>query len=123
MAEQTNVANFTRIEDFVSLYANNVQFEQSEFDLKLIFGQLDQVEGKTRVEQHGSVTISWLQAKIFLYFLQLNLAGYEHLHGKIKVPDSLLPPPIELPTEQEVDPALREMAELFKTLRERFFFP
>jgi hypothetical protein len=61
MAEPTNagpVGDFQRVDDFNSYYANNIQFEWSQFDLKLIFGQLDQSAGKVRVEQHSAVTRS-----------------------------------------------------------------
>jgi hypothetical protein len=65
MAEPTNagpVGDFQRVDDFNSYYANNIanniQLEWSQFDLKLIFGQLDQSAGKVRVEQHSAVTRS-----------------------------------------------------------------
>src|SRR3990167_11504158 len=76
MAEQTNgvpTLNFQHTDDFISLYANNVQFEQSAFDLKLIFGELNQAGGKALVDQHSSMTIPWGQAKLLLYYLQVNI--------------------------------------------------
>jgi len=54
---------FARVEDFVNYYANNVQFEASSFDLKVIFGQLQQSHG-TQVLQECAVTVPWVQAKL-----------------------------------------------------------
>lgn len=124
MAEQTNVAptlDFERTEDFIPLYANNVQFEQSAFDLKIIFGELNQSQSKVRVEQHSSVTISWAQAKLMAYYLQLNIAGYETQMGKIKIREDLVPVAIPpLSPEQEKDPKIREFFDIAKGLREQF---
>ena len=124
MAEQTNAApaiSFQRTEDFISLYANNFQFEQSAFDLKLIFGQLDQSKGKAHVDQHSSVTIPWVQAKLLMYYLQVNLAGFEMQYGKIKIPNDLLPPPVPpVPSEQKNVPKIEELFELVKNIREQF---
>jgi hypothetical protein len=124
MAEQTNTPPgiFERVEEFDALYANNVQIEQSVFDLKMVFGQLDQSQpGKMRVEQHTSITISWVQAKLLLFYLQLNIAGYESQNGKIKIPDDVMPVPIPpLTPEQENDPKFRELFEVFKAVRDQF---
>ena len=124
MAEQTNGAPatfFQRTEDFISLYANNFQVEQSAFDLKLIFGELNQSENKVRVDQHSSVTIPWVQAKLLIYYLQVNLAGFEVQRGKIKIPNDLLPSPVPpVPSEQKNDPKIQELFELIKKIREQF---
>ena len=124
MAEQTNVVptlNFQRTDDFISLYANNIQFEQTAFDLKLIFGELNQAGGKVLIDQHSSVTIPWGQAKLLLYYLQLNIAGYELENGKIKIRGDLVPLPIgPLPAGQEDNPKVRELFEVVKNLREQF---
>lgn len=66
---------FKRSEEFAALYANNVQMEMSAWDLKFIFGQLDQAEGF--VEQHTSITVSWQQAKIMAYFLVANVVNQQ----------------------------------------------
>jgi len=77
-SEQTpaSQSQFERDEDFLPVYANNVLFEPSVWDLKMIFGQLDQSEGKAVVEQHTAVTIPWAQAKVLSYYLQVNLTAY-----------------------------------------------
>jgi hypothetical protein len=94
MAEQTPPqasAEIRRATDLVSMYANNVHFELSIWDLKFIFGELQQHEGKEIIEQRLSVTIPWLQVKIMSLFLQLHVAFYEAWQGKINVPPNFLP--------------------------------
>jgi hypothetical protein len=94
--------SFRRSDDFVARYANNVQVESSAFDVKMVFGILDQ-SGLTKappdpqpfVEQHTSINLSWAEMKLLIYFLQLHLAGYEKDNGKVKIPVTALPP--ELP--------------------------
>jgi len=124
MAEETSTTpglQFKRIDDFISLYANNIQIEQTAFDLKLVLGELDQSQGKVRVEQHSSVTISWGQAKLLVYYLQLNIAGYELQMGKVKVREDLVPAPFpQLSPEQEKDPKIRELFNILKSIREQF---
>ena len=85
---------FERDEDFASLYANNVQFETSVWDLKIIFGQLDQSRPSGRVDQHTAITLPWLQAKIMAFYLSANVALYEADNGKIQIPLSLQPQPL-----------------------------
>lgn len=51
MAEQSEIKpkpepEIRRREDFASVYANNCYFEASTFDIKLIFGNLDQRGGR-----------------------------------------------------------------------------
>jgi hypothetical protein len=65
------------------------------------------------------MTVSWVQAKLILYYLQTNIAGFEHFHGeKIKIPDDVLPPPVPEPTDDI--PKVRQMHEIFKKIREEF---
>ena len=89
----TDKLNFKRREDeFDSLYANNVQFEASVWDLKMVFGELDQSSGSTIVEQHTAVTVSWPEAKIMVYYFLVNLIGYQTRNGPIGIPAAVLPP-------------------------------
>jgi hypothetical protein len=81
-----------RNEDFTTLYANNVLFEPSVWDLKLIFGELDQSTVPNVIAQHTAVSISWLQAKLMSYFLQGQIAAYEADNGTIRVPPAVIPP-------------------------------
>lgn len=117
----TTQSDFIRSEDFFSYYANNVRFEQSLFDLKLVFGQLDQAEGDAKIVQDVSVTIPWLQAKLCLYWLQLNLALYEEINGSISIPENLLPPVPSEPTgDQKNEPNAERIWELVTKMREQF---
>ncbi len=123
MVEQPQAAppmEFSRADDFASVYANNVQFELSVWDFKLIFGEIDQRTGKVAVEQHTSVTLPWLQAKLFQFYLQVNLAVFEVQNGKIKVPKELLPPLPPLPEELANNPQMKSAFDLIKKLHEEF---
>ena len=103
------------------MYANNAQFELSSWDLKIIFGELNQSGGKTTVEQHTAVTVSWVQAKLFAYYLQVNIAFYELQHGKIAIPKETLPPePPPIPEELANDPQAKAANQLFKKMRGEF---
>ncbi len=128
MAEKMNINDaqktgaFRRMDDFIAEYANNFQLEQSTFDLKLIFGQLDQSEGAAVIQQHTAMTIPWASAKLLMYYLQLNIAGYELQNGKIKIPNELIPPPADrLPKEEEEsNPNLKKLFDLVESLRKQF---
>jgi hypothetical protein len=87
------------------IYANNVSFEPSLWDLKLIFGQLDQHGETPSVDWHTAATIPWLCAKIVSYYLQMNIAGYEAGNGKIRIPAEAIPPPIDPPSGDSEDEA------------------
>ena len=118
MAEQTPPPaplEFRRAGDFVSLYANNVQFETSLWDLKLIFGLLNQHEGKEVIQQHTSVNIPWLQAKLGSLYLQMILVAYEISNGKISIPPQLLPqvPPLG---DNVTDPRAIEVIEAWRKI-------
>ena len=86
---------YERIDAFREMYANNVRFEASTWDIRTIFGVLDQSEGETVVRQHTAMNVSWAQAKLIIYFLYLNVLIHEESNGPITVPASVQPPPIE----------------------------
>ena len=62
--EQSTAIERSQTEDFRNTYANNVLFETSVWDLKMIFGQLDQRLGQNAVVQHTAVAVPWPQVKI-----------------------------------------------------------
>lgn len=95
-------------EDFAALYANNVQAESSAWDLKVIFGILDQSSQPPKVVQHTSINLPWTQIKILLYFMRVNLAIQEAQNGKVVIPPSIMPP----------DPAKLDLAGFTPELRE-----
>ncbi len=119
---QSPPVGFVRHENFESWYANNVQIYPSEWDVKLVFGELDwPTGGNLVVQQHTAMTLSWLQAKILQYFLSLNVEAHEMQYGKIKVPASVMPPEAQRPTgDLANDPASRRLYELIETKRKQF---
>ncbi|MGA3086864.1 MAG: DUF3467 domain-containing protein [Thermodesulfobacteriota bacterium] len=110
-----------RREDFSSVYANNCYLEPSPFDLKLIFGILDQQGGKPAIEQHTQVNLSWPEAKLVSFLLQFQIAAHEIENGKIKIPSRAFPPePPPIPKELESDPLVKKFREIFIKMREDF---
>jgi hypothetical protein len=117
------------LEDFASLYANNVVYEASVWDLKLIFGQLDQkllepAEGKTvTVDYHTAITLPWEAIKLMIYYLRANLATHEIESGPIKLPDRVLPPqtPLPLPEDIAAKPQAKAAAEANQRIWEEEF--
>lgn len=112
-----------RSEDFTSAYANHSFLEPSAWDLKIIFGELDQSVEPLVVQQHSSITLPWPQAKVFLYFLRLQVAAHEMANGKINLPPGVIPPEIEKPTEEQLkqEPKAMEAYEAFKKIRKEMF--
>ena len=108
-----------RSEEFASLYANNVQIEISVWDLKMIFGQLDQsIPAPGRVEQHTAMAIPWIQAKLLAYYLQANIILHESDSGKISVPLNVQPPELlPLPDELKDNEAARAARAQIEQLR------
>jgi hypothetical protein len=121
--EQQNVAQQQlrnqRTDDFVSAYSNNVVFEQSVWDLKITFGQLDQSAGV--IEQHTAITIPWSIAKLSLYYLAAQVAGYEAVNGKIMMTRDTLPtPPFPPPVEYKDNSDFQKVYTVMTRLYEEF---
>ena len=114
-------STFIRHENFESWYANNIQFFPSEWDLKVVFGEIDWPKGKMQIQQHTSMSISWLQAKIMQYFLTLHVGAYELSHGKISVPTTVLPiAPVPPTGDLANDPAALRLYHFVQEQREKF---
>ena len=110
-----------RHEDFESLYANNVRFESSVWDLKLLFGELDQSTGKDLIELHTAITVPWTTAKLMLYFLQLYIAAHELEEGKIRINPRVFPAqPPPLTPEQENNELIKATRELALKMHAEF---
>jgi hypothetical protein len=108
-----------RTEDFAAAYSNNVMFETSVWDLKFIFGELDQAGGT--VEQHTSITIPWSMAKLLLYLLRLQVVAHEIGYGKIPIADDVKPTEIQPPPENLKDnQTFQKIYEAMKKEREEF---
>ncbi len=115
-------ATFVRDDDFEELYANNVRFESTVLDLKMIFGKSDQHSGSEVVRQHTAVTLPWPLVKTVAYYLAVNILVHETQNGPITVPPIHTPPPIEPPTEQQRAEILNpdELFQRLTDLRKRF---
>jgi uncharacterized protein DUF3467 len=113
---------YERTDDFVFAYANNAYFESSAWDLKIIFGQLDQPVGEAaRIRQNIAITVPWAQAKLVLYYLRLHVEANELQNGKVSIREDLLPPePTPPSSELENNPIAQKMYELVRKLRADF---
>jgi hypothetical protein len=113
-------ASMKQTDDFSSAYGNYVFLENSFWDLKLIFGQLDQSVTPPTTEMHTAITIPWTQAKILSYLIKAHVTGYEISNGKIRIPLSVLPPEIPAPTEEQIkaEPKAQEIFDAIKNLRD-----
>ena len=112
---------FERPPDFAEKYANNVRFESSVWDLKILFGLLDQSGESAVTKQHTAVNVPWMQAKLMIYFLYVNVLFHEMTHGRIRVPDSIMPEPIgDFFDRWEEDPQLKPVIEYLQQMRTRF---
>ena len=114
---------YQRTEEFYSDYANNVFLENSVWDLKLVFGQLDQSVSPPAIEQRAAITIPWTQVKILSYLLSVHLVGFEIANGKIKIPEGLIPPEPPPPTQSQrkAEPNFDQIVEAIRKLRVQFF--
>lgn len=104
-------------DEIVPVYANNVKFEMTAWDLRIMFGQLMPIsEGMGQVDWHTDVTIPWAQAKLMNLFLGMNIALYERENGKITIPPGVLPAPMSSPPEG-VDTSNPDAIETFKMVQ------
>jgi hypothetical protein len=111
---------FKHNEDFTSLYANNVHFESSIWDFKMLFGQLDQSGGSTSIEQHTAMTIPWIQVKLMAYFLAINLTFHQNQNGLVRVPAGVLPNRPD-PANPELDDNGRNVMTYLAWVWDQFF--
>ncbi|HTS47939.1 MAG TPA: DUF3467 domain-containing protein [Bryobacteraceae bacterium] len=82
----TNVEYVEPDDGRLIVYANNVMWGVTSYDVRLLFGELleiDPKENKAVIEQRVQVTMSWLQAKQLLEILQGKIAAYEAKNGVI----------------------------------------
>jgi hypothetical protein len=105
------------LDDVVPMYANNVRFEMTAWDLRMLFGQLmPSSEGKGQVDWHTDITIPWAQAKLMHLYLGMNLTLYERENGRIAIPPAVLPAPISTPPAG-VDTSNPEAIDTFKVVQ------
>jgi hypothetical protein len=122
MATTDKPVGFELADEVYEAYANNIYYESSSWDLKLIFGQLDQSEGKVRVVQHSAITVPWAQAKLMVYWLKGQLEAHELVNGKVHIPPPVIPPPLPPLTEEikKSDPNAEAVYAIFNRLRDEF---
>lgn len=118
----TPVPTFQRIEGFTHRYANNVRYEATVHDLKLIFGESDLEAGPEVIKQHTAITIPWSVAKLTRYYLGINVLFHELYVSKIKVASNQIPLPFPEPTKDAAaaDPITLKAHELGTRLRDEF---
>ena len=115
---------FKHDEDFVSLYANNVRFEPSVWDLKILFGTLDQsTPGEITVEQHTAMTLAWPELKLMAYFLLVYVVGHQAENGNIALPSRVLPPRPDSSDPTITDTAGKKAVEYIAWIHDQFFGP
>ncbi|HEY6348503.1 MAG TPA: DUF3467 domain-containing protein [Candidatus Angelobacter sp.] len=116
--EDQSKSDFQRSEDFADVYANNLRFEVSNWDLKLLFGQLEQSLGPQAVVQHTGVTIPWQQVKLTSYFLSIHVIVHEAQAGRIKILPTLVPEVAKQLPKELKDSGITE--EHWKTVRKLY---
>jgi hypothetical protein len=120
-ADKTPGIQFTRDEDFESLYANNVRFEISAWDLKLIFGVLDQRDPTAeKVEQHTAVSLAWPTVKIAAYHLLVSLVIHQANSGVVQLRPDVIPPRPDS-SNPELQQSERRTAEFLAWIHDQFF--
>jgi hypothetical protein len=109
--------------DFESVYANNSLLESSVWDLKIMFGQLEQHTGNAKVDWHTAVTMPWMQAKVLCYYLRVNLAFHEMVSGPLKIHPNVAPPVPEPPAAEqcESDPKAQRLHEIIGRIHTEMF--
>ena len=114
-------ATFEFADEFYEAYANSIIYESSSWDLKLVFGQLDQSEG-IKVVQHSAITVPWAQAKLMIYWLRGQIEAHELVNGKIHIPPPVIPQPLPPITEEikKSDPNAEAVYAIFSRLRDEF---
>ena len=103
-------------EDVVPMYANNVRFEMSAWDLRIFFGQLVP-GGAAEIDYHTDVAIPWAQAKLMYLYLGINIMLYERENGRIPIPKSVMPAPLASPP-QGADTSSPESIETFQQVQQ-----
>ena len=112
---------FELADEVYEAYANNVYYESSSWDLKLIFGQMDQTGNKVRIIQHSAITLPWPLIKLMVYWLKGQIEAHELVNGKIRVPPPVIPPTVTLTEElKKSDPNTEVVFAIFNRLREEF---
>jgi hypothetical protein len=113
---------FELADEVYEAYANHIYYESSSWDLKLIFGQMDQTGGKVRIVQHSAITVPWPLVKLTIFWLKGQLEAHELANGKIRIPPPIIPPPLPPITAEDKrsDPNAEAVYAIFNRLRDEF---
>ncbi len=83
----------------LSIYCNNFHIGNTVFDLRLIFGELTDInEQRVEITQRVQVTMSWLEAKALAECLAVYVKSYEDSYGPIRTEFT----PIQTPTLPQI---------------------
>jgi hypothetical protein len=88
MTEEQKSPERIRAENFVRIYANNMQVSLSQWDMKLTFGEvLESRDSKSipQVEDRAIVVMSLHHAKAIIDILVKNFMAFEERFGEIKL--------------------------------------
>src|SRR5947209_3435932 len=109
-------------EDFVSVYANSVFTDATAWDIKLTFGQFDEIDGVSATKQQVSVTMPFGAAKVMMYWIEASLIAHEVEIGRpIGIRQNARPKPLPpLTTEEQKDPNLVKYRKAMDEMLERF---
>lgn len=73
-------------ENFIKIYANNVQMGISMWDMHLTFGEIvDEKDGRPQVEQKVKVNMSKEFLKALCNLMTVNIARFEERNGPIQI--------------------------------------
>ena len=106
--QQRKVRNIAPEGGVTMVYANNVAIGATVFDLRIVLGQIMEVNPEELVVyQNTMVVMSWLQAKILAEVLQSSIDQFEKRNGAITMPAisqiAISPPniPLSMSPKQE----------------------
>jgi hypothetical protein len=87
-------------------YANNFAIGHTVFDLRLIFGEVTDVDDKKiEITQRVQVTMSWLEAKALAESIAVYIKNYEDSYGPIKAEFTALQNPKMPEVPKIINPA------------------
>lgn len=111
-----------RAADFVARYANNIRYESTVFDLKLVFGETNILEHGELIKQHTAVTIPWAVVKLLQFYLRVNLAIHELYNGPVKIPPQQIPLAFPEPSPETIkaEPKSQQSYETVSRMRDEF---
>ena len=116
-----SVTHPDRTRDFVERYANNVRFESTFWDLKILLGVYDQSVPRPNFFVHTAMHLPWAQAKLVAYYLYMNTLFHEASSGEIPIPAGMIPDKLQLPETMKDDPKAQALVERLERLRNDLF--